>query len=137
VASQFTLALRYTVTENGNRRDVSQTVNLPRTDCPYGGTRPWFACPCCSRRVALMYLRWGRFACRKCQLVAHASQSEDFLDRLWRKQSKIEARLAEHWRRPKGMRRRTYEPLFEQLLLCEELREQAFEALTVRLLASL
>ncbi len=26
-----------------------------RTACNYGGSRPWFACPCCGRRVALVF----------------------------------------------------------------------------------
>lgn len=102
------LTLRFTTTETGARRDVAQRVNLLATGCHLGGVRRWFACPCCGRRVALLYLRWGRFACRHCQRVAYASQSEDELGRLWRKQAKIEARLGEYWRRPKGMRFRTY-----------------------------
>jgi hypothetical protein len=133
VDSLHALTLRYSVNKNGDRRDVAQRVNLLQTSCPYGGARQWFACPCCSRRVALLYLRWGRFACRQCQRVAYASQSEDVLGRMWRKQSKIEARLGEYWRRPKGMRRRTYARLLAVVTECERRRDDALEVLAGRL----
>lgn len=126
------LTLRYATTDTGTRRDVVQRVELLATGCHLGGVRRWFACPCCGRRVALLYLRWGRFACRPCQRVAYASQSEDELGRLWRKQAKIEARLGDTWRRPKGMRRRTYERLMDALQDCEERRDTALAPLLAR-----
>lgn len=98
----------------------------------YGGTRLWFNYPRCTRRVAVLYMRRGYFACRHCQKVAYSSQSDDALDRMWRKQSKIEARLGEHWRRPKGMRRRTYDRLWGELMACEERRELALEQFVAR-----
>ncbi|MDR7149240.1 hypothetical protein J2W49_001189 [Hydrogenophaga palleronii] len=134
VSSPNHLTLRYTVTENGERRDVAQRVELPMTACPYGGARQWFACPRCGRRVALLYLRWGRFACRTCQRIAYASQSEDEMDRLWRKQSRLSALLGDHWRRPKGMRQRTYKHILAGVMDCEQLREEALSSLMARLL---
>ena len=133
VHSQHALSLRYGFTENGEQRTVAQSVQITRTPCPYGGSRQWFTCPCCARRVALLYLRSGHFACRQCQSVAHASQSEDSLARMWRKQSKIEARLDGHWRRPKGMRRRTHARLLALVIECEEQREEAMAKLVARL----
>ncbi len=127
------LTLRYATTDSGARRDVVQRVELLATDCHLGGARRWFACPCCGRRVALLYLRWGRFACRPCQRVAYASQSEDELGRLWRKQAKIEARLGDSWRRPKGMRRRTFSLLLGELVRLEERRYGLFADLAVAL----
>lgn len=129
VDSGQSLTLRYATTASGARRYVVQRVELLATGCHLGGARHWFACPCCGRRVALLYLRWGRFACRHCQRVAYASQSEDELGRLWRKQAKIEARLGEYWRRPKGMRQRTYVRLLAVATECESRREQALELL--------
>lgn len=123
------MTLRYATSETGTRSEVAQRVDLLETRCHLGGVRQWFACPCCGRRVALLYLRWGRFACRYCQRVAYASQSEDELGRLWRKQSKIEARLGEYWSRPKGMRQRTYRLLVTALLECEDRREQGLAGL--------
>ena len=80
-------------------------------------------------------MRAGRFACRHCQRVSYASQSNDMLDRMWRKQSKIEARLGAHWQRPKGMRYKTYDRLMKELLACEDRREQAFADFSARLLS--
>lgn len=133
VDSSHALTLRYGFTEKGEQRTVAQKVDLTCTPCPFGGSRQWFVCPCCARRVALLYLRSGRFACRQCQRVAHASQSEDALARLWRKQSKIEARLGDYWRRPKGMRRRTHARLLTVVLECDRLRDEALETLIGRL----
>ena len=88
-------------------------VAIARTACPYAGTRPRFNCRRCARRVAVLYLCRGYFACRHCQRVAYSSQSDDALDRMWRRQSKIEARLGENWQRPKGTRQHTCERLVD------------------------
>ena len=133
VHSPDVMTLRYTLTQNDVRRDVVDRVCIARTACPFGGTRPWFNCTRCARRVAVLYLRNGGFACRHCQRVAYSSQSDDALDRLWRKQTKIEARLAEHWQRPKGMRQLTYARLMDKLTDCEARRDDAFEAVAARL----
>jgi hypothetical protein len=129
------LALQYMVGGEGQRRDGSQTIRLAHTDCNYGKTRPWFVCPVCQRRAGVLYMRAGRFACRHCQRVSYASQSCDMLDRMWRKQSKIEVRLSAHWQRPKGMRVKTYDRLMRILLTCEEQREVAFASFAARLLS--
>ena len=129
------LSLQYMVGSEGERRDGSQTIRLTQTACNYGNSRPWFACPVCQRRAGVLYMRAGRFACRHCQRVSYSSQSCDLMDRMWRKQSKIEARLGKHWQRPKGMRFKTYDRLVQVLLTCEERREQAFAHYAARLLS--
>ena len=101
-----------------------QRVDIERTACNFGGSRTWFACPRCARRCAVLYLRDG-FACRKCSRVAYASQSDDDMGRAWRKQRKVEVRLGENWRRPKGMHRTTYERLLNRIMQCEERRDDA------------
>lgn len=128
------LRLEYTVTTNDDPRDGSQTIRLARTECHYGGGRPWFVCPVCQRRAGLLFLRAGRLACRHCQRVAYTSQSSDALDRTWLEQSKIEARLDKHWQRPSGMRYRTYERLIDVLEDCEYRRNLAFCNLAARLM---
>lgn len=128
------LRLQYSIVGNDDQRhDASQSIGIDRTQCNYGGARPWFVCPVCHRRAGLLYLRAGRFACRQCQRVAYASQSCDALDRMWRKQAKIEARLGDNWKRPKGMRRHTHERLIDALVDCEDLRDQAFRVMAARL----
>ncbi len=129
------LALQYMVGSDDQRRDGSQTIWLAYTACNYGKSRPWFVCPVCQRRAGVLYMRAARFACRHCQRAAYSSQSSDMMDRMWRKQSKIEKRLDAHWQRPKGMRRKTYDRLMQVLLNCEERREQAFSRYAARLLS--
>ena len=73
----------------------------------------------------MLYLRAGRFACRNCQRLAYASQSEHTLGRTWRKQAKAEAKLGEHWRRPKSMHEATRERLLSIIWQCEEWRDDA------------
>lgn len=129
------LALQYMVGSDDQRRDGSQTIRLAHTACNYGKSRPWFVCPICQRRAGVLYMRAGRFACRNCQRVSYVSQSCDVLDRMWRKQAKIEARLGAHWQRPKGMGHKTYDRLMQVLLACEERREEAFAGFAARLLS--
>lgn len=118
------LGLRYSI----RGEPKAQRVPLSRTTCTFGGARPWFHCPRCDRRVAILYLTGGRFACRRCGQVAYASQSEDLCARTWRRQAKLEAKLGDDWRRPKGMHRATHERIMSRILACEEVRDSALAA---------
>lgn len=93
-------------------------VELERTPCNYGGTRPWFLCPMrrCGRRVAVLYSCGGYFACRQCHRLAYECQRESDLDRAARRLRKLNCRLNGLGvifdgipPRPKGMHRRTYD----------------------------
>lgn len=108
-----------------NNQPVGELVRVTSTPCGFGGSRPWFACPRCERRVAVLFMRGGRFVCRRCAGVVYTSQSEDAIGRSWRRQRKLERRLGEDWRRPKGMHHRTRDRLLERVFACEELREEA------------
>lgn len=103
---------------------IRQPVCIERTHCNFGGARPWFACPRCNRRVALLYLRSGCFACRHCWRLVYSSQSEDALGRSWRAQRKLEARLGDDWERPKGMHDATLKRIIDRVLDCEAVRER-------------
>lgn len=130
------VTLDFSLTTNGERRAVSQRVRLDRTPCRFGGWQSWFSCPCCGRRVAVLYLPFGRFACRTCQRVAYASQSEDLIGRMWRRQAHLEARLGGSWQRPRGMHRRTYARLLRAVVECEERKDAAIEQVAAQLFAS-
>jgi len=103
-----------------NGEPVSQRVELEWTPCHYGGARPWFLCPLCSRRVALLY-SGQRFACRHCHDLAYASTRQDETERGIVKAQKIRERLGGSpnlaqpfpWK-PKGMHWRTYYRLEEE-----------------------
>ncbi len=124
-AEHVTLAYRFA--NDPIPKDCSTTIRLLRGACNYGGLRYWFECPICLKRVGLLYQRFRRFACRHCQQVAHSSQSEDAHDRAWRKAQRIETRLGPHWKRPKGMRHKTYSRLKERLIDFEVRRDELFE----------
>lgn len=89
-------------------------VHLDWSKCHLGGARPWFLCPICSRRVALIYCG-DTFACRHCRQLAYASQREVGYVRAVRKMDRLRDKLG--WgpgiisgdrSRPKGMHRRTF-----------------------------
>ena len=108
------LELIYRVRNPGEDwQDRRQHIYLDHTKCNYGGSRPWFICPECSRRVGVLYSR-GLFLCRHCSRVAYSSKSENLPDRMLRKANKIRDRLGADYglhkpmRRPKGMHRTTF-----------------------------
>jgi hypothetical protein len=108
-----TLIYRIKDRYNDEWQDKRQVVPVVRTPCAYGGSRKWFRCPVCARRCELLYLRAYRFACRKCQRIAYTSQSGGTMDRLMNKSHKLQAKVADG--RPKGMRWRTYDRIWEQV----------------------
>ena len=60
-------------------------IGLTQTPCHFGGHRRWFICPRCQKRMGCLYMRHGRFACRRCNRISYQSQSGDAEDRLiWR-----------------------------------------------------
>ena len=77
---QIELVYRYTC-EGQPVELVRQVVLLESTPCTLGGSRPWFRCPTCSRRVAIIYGAGRLFGCRPCKSLAYASQFEDGGDR--------------------------------------------------------
>lgn len=105
----------------GPWRDCTNTILLIWTECHYGGQRPWWQCPGCDRRVALLYSGDGWYACRQCRNLAYRSQRETEEDLAFRRANRIRDRLG--WPRgilnpsggkPKGMHWMTYLRLVEQ-----------------------
>ena len=109
------IALSYNYTAHGQPAEaISQTVWVASSACALGGHRRWFACPACSRRVAVLYGAGRLFACRRCKGLAYASQGESGDDRAAWRAGRIRTRLG--WlpgilngngTRPKGMHRST------------------------------
>ena len=113
-AFDLSMLLRYTATNGGERKSYDYAVGLSWTGCNYGGRRPWFLCPCCGRRVAILY-GGAMFACRRCRKLAYESQRESAGDRAIRRADAIRDRLKwepgilnmDGWK-PKGMHWRTF-----------------------------
>ena len=105
---------------NGELETKAYPVQIERTDCNLGGQRVWFWCPCCGRRVAVLY--GGEvFACRHCRNLAYASQRETEHYRAIRRADNIREKLG--WGigianprgvKPKGMHWKTYWRLQDQ-----------------------
>ena len=120
------LTLRYrTRGPGGDWREVAEPIPLDRTPCHFGGGRPWFRCPGCGSRRAILY-GGPLFRCRECHGLNYASQSEPPYDRLLRKARKIRRRLGGEPGalcpfppKPKGMHWRTYDRLRGEALEAE------------------
>ena len=133
-ARPYDLLVRYRYAFADGEREVSQTIQIQKTPCQLGGSRPWFACPRCQRKVAILYL-WGWPRCRTCCRMAYPSQSEDAIGRSWGRTRKIEKKLGAEFPapKPKWMRRATYERLWDAACREEEIREDALVAFMARM----
>lgn len=91
-------------------------VRVERTSCRYGGSRPWFRCPRCDSRRAVLFgfASDGRFGCWSCIDVVYTSQDERKIERLWRRQAKLERSLVDGYRKPKSMRWSTFAEICKQ-----------------------
>jgi len=128
------IRLGYSVSDGNGQRDGSQTITTTSTPCHYGGSRPWFCCPVCRDRAGLLYLRWGRFACRHCQRVTYQSQSGSALDRVCNRYHRLNAKVENG--KPKWQRWATFNRLFDRYynaseqfdgLICGRLQKLGFE----------
>jgi hypothetical protein len=61
--------------ETGEDRDHERSVQVEWLPASFGGRRPWFRCPACHRRCAVLYV-WGDTACRRCHGFAYESQRQ-------------------------------------------------------------
>jgi hypothetical protein len=120
------LTLNYQWTPSGGESvGRSTTFRLSQTNCYFGGVRSWLTCKWCCRRCAILYgvSGDGYFACRRCLKLGYSSEAEDAMDRLWRKQRKLEAKMGHSGEKPKWMRMRTYERIWAQIGEIEERKD--------------
>ena len=102
-------------------RPVEQRLNLASTHCNLGGQRPWFLCPDCGRRCAIVYSVQGWFTCRLCARLNYESQRTMIREGARNRLRAIRQRLGASGNllepfppRPKGMHRRTYDRLRQE-----------------------
>lgn len=133
------VTLRFTVRINdGEPERIVQNVSVAWEPCRFGGERPFWLCPTCSRRVAVLY-GTHTFQCRTCNRLTYSSQRERDPDRAQRRANKIRQRLGgepglgQTPRRPPRMHRRTYDRLMEQVFEADDETEDYAEVLLARI----
>jgi len=107
----------------------TQTIRIDRTRCHFGGQRPWFTCPGCSRRSGKLYGGYNGFLCRICLNLSYACQREDLIARLRRRISKLKSKVIEDdlgfLERPIGMHRKTFNRIKDEVRRLELLELSA------------
>ncbi len=111
-----------------------QHIKVSRTPCTLGGDQPWFICPMCFGRVAILYCH-RRFACRSCHRLYYECQRTRGQSSPRVKLQRIRERLGGSGNfsqpfpaRPKGMWRRTYDRMQGDAERLEAEYVQAFAA---------
>lgn len=117
-----------------NRVPVKKWIELDFTPCNFGGTRPWFLCPGCNQRAALLHIEALHFRCRNCLGLTYRSRGEDAIGRAWLAQVKLERRLLKDLQRPKGMHHATRTHLVHKIFELENRREDLLDVGMQRLL---
>lgn len=116
-------------------------VDLTETRPHFGGRRWWFRCPRSGRRVGRLFLPLGGFQFwgRRAYALAYQCQRESYLDRSMRRARKLHRRLGGDGNdytcpppRPKGMRQRTYDRLWERWYQAAERADYVFAAEALR-----
>lgn len=104
---------------------VRERIPLTSTPCHYGGSRPWFLCPGCGRRRAVLFSLDGRFRCRRCHELAYSSTRETAADRALRRGDTLRRKLGgppglhKFPAKPKGMHWTTYERIMAEISACD------------------
>ena len=101
---------------------VTEVISFSWTRCNYG-MRPWFVCPGCKKRVAILYSGGKYFLCRHCYDLCYPCQQEGYPGRLARKASKLYALIGNGFKRPKYMRRKKFKRLQDEHFRLEMLIE--------------
>lgn len=113
----MTVIYRWRRNSSEEWQSKEQAVSLAHSACALGGSRQWFVCPYCSRRVAVVVVDGAHVACRHCLKLTYASCNEDMIDRSWSKRDKYKAKLGGDkglHQKPKGMHHRTWQRLRRQ-----------------------
>lgn len=130
VVSKELVRLLYRVRMPQKRwEQLDKPVSVVWTGCRYGGQRPWFLCPECLRRAAVLYLGGASplsFSCRLCAKLKYDSQRNGPRLRMLRKAEEIRRQLGGSGSldesfpdRPSNMREKKYQRI-KMLATCAE-----------------
>jgi hypothetical protein len=116
-------------------------VDVVRTPCHFGGTRPWFLCPRCRDRKAVLYIVGGAVMCRSCGKLRYRMETATVNDRRAMQIEKCFEKLGGPSRyltatppqKPKGMHWTTYLKICRRIRELQAQRNAAFEALVERM----
>ncbi len=120
VYTSASVTLDYRTRRHGEWQGKRYQVMMEWTACHFGGTRPWWNCPCCGKRVAVLWAG-STYACRDCQKINYESTRRSESDKPFDRANKLRKRLG--WvpgvahgmgDKPKGMHWTTYARLLEQ-----------------------
>ena len=118
---------------DGNGGSHFETLDITWTRPNFGGERPWWTCPRCSRRCAIVYaLGSNPFVCRFCASLTYVTAQSDRFTRAMRKRLERERRLG--WQlgspfpsKPKGMHWQSWERLVTEFSAVSSAAHIAFE----------
>jgi hypothetical protein len=79
-----TVICKWRSISNGEWLPFEKTILLAHTACTFGGSRPWFVCPDCHRRIAVVILDLPRIACRHCLNLTYVSRNKSTFERNWK-----------------------------------------------------
>jgi hypothetical protein len=99
---------------------VHARAQLIKTATRFGGRRVWICCPRCDRRSRVLYVCYGRIACRRCFRLRYQSHRVDRRDRCLNAMIKIAKKIDPEADdpnlpdKPPGMHWSTYDRLAER-----------------------
>jgi hypothetical protein len=140
---ELVLDYRVRVGEGDPWEPVRETVPLDSSPCRYGGERPWFLCPRCLGRRAVLYGVGDRFRCRACHDLAYSSTREGADERNRRRADELRRRIGckrgpfSVPLKPKGMHWRTFERIVAEINAREYDALIAFSAETDAMVAQI
>lgn len=111
----------------------TENLEITWTRPYFGGERPWWTCPSCSRCCAIVYaIGSNPFVCRLCASLTYVTSQSDGFNRAMRKSLERQRRLG--WEigepfplKPKGMHRRRWERLVAEYSAAASVAHVAFE----------
>jgi hypothetical protein len=104
----------------------TERIALLHHERNFGGAETYFLCPKCARTAKRLYGGGVRYLCRTCHGLVHSSTQERPGNRATRKNQKLRRRVGaeiglgdEIGPKPKGMHRKTFERISEQIHAAE------------------
>jgi len=129
---RMTLIYKHLNQQNQEWEEVEQTIYFDETRCNYGGTRKWFLCPNCRKRVAILTDLGKYFYCRKCYRLPYRSTLETSRDRFYSKKDKLGEEIFEHyengdvWQKKKSMHWKTFNKKYNEYNRLREITDTIF-----------